>query len=455
MNIKDTICKLYKRVTGSGFLKSVLTLSSGVVVAQAINFLGMPVVGRVYSPGAMGDYTLITSNATILSTVACLGMMTSFMLPKEHEEARGLSRLVTGSTLLITTLVISILWLCSGFFRIFHTEETPYGISLLVLWLYIVFNTISNICYAYVNRHKLYRVMFWNPIITAVINVGVGIVFGFLGWGFIGYTAAHILSFVVNIIHLLRHANAFAKIESPEYRSFSLLKNYKRFPMHQMPANLIASLSTQLPVQMIERLFSAAALGMYSMALKILSLPTSLLATPVNRVYFQEASQRYNRGEDIGEFSFKIMEANIKIAILPISILMVFGEWIFAIFLGEQWRDAGTYAAIIGMYQLMLFCSSCLSGDFIIIQKNSWNLISAAISLFFNILALILTRIFPVNVLGFIAILSVLQTLRIIGAQIAFFLHTGFSIKRYLLFAVKFIIIPVILSFGLKLFIFR
>ena len=88
----------------------------------------------------------------------------------------------------------------------------------------------------------------------------------------------------------------------------------------------------------MERYYSSAALGMYSMALKVLSLPTSLLATPVNRVYFQEASQRYNRGEDIGEFSFKILKANIKIAIIPISILIIFGEWIFALFLVEQGR---------------------------------------------------------------------------------------------------------------------
>lgn len=455
MNIRSNLQKLHSRIGASGFLKSVLTLSSGVIFGQAINFLGMPIVGRVYDPAAMGDYTIITANAAIISAVACLGMMTSFMLPKEHEEARGLSRLVTYSTVLITTLVIGVLWLCSGIYRIFSTEETPYSISLLVLWLYIVFNTVSNICYAYVNRHKLYRVMFWNPVITAGINVGAGILFGLLGWGFVGYTTAHILSFVVNILHLTRHANPYAPLDTSDFRCIPLLKRYKHFPLHQMPANLISSLSTQLPVQMIERLYSASALGMYSMALKILSLPVSLLATPINRVYFQEASQRYNRGEDIGEFSFKILETNIKIALLPISLLMIFGEWIFAIFLGEQWREAGTYAAIIGMHQLMLFCSSCLSGDFIIIKKNSWNLISAAISLALNVLTLVLARAFKVAVFGFLIILSLLQTLRIIGAQIVFFRYTGLDIKRYLLFTVKYVIFPVGLSLAIRSILFQ
>ena len=59
-------------------------------------------------------------------SVACLGMMTAFMLPERNEEARGLTRLVTFSTLIITTLSILGLWFCSGFYRIFHTEDaTP------------------------------------------------------------------------------------------------------------------------------------------------------------------------------------------------------------------------------------------------------------------------------------------------------------------------------------------
>ena len=62
MNIYQRFQSLWRRILSSGFLKSVLTLSSGVVVAQGINFLGMPAVGRVYSPAAMGDYTIITGS---------------------------------------------------------------------------------------------------------------------------------------------------------------------------------------------------------------------------------------------------------------------------------------------------------------------------------------------------------------------------------------------------------
>ena len=449
MKIKTIFQKIYTRIGSSGFLKSVLTLSSGVVVGQAINFLGMPVVGRIYTPAAMGDYALITANSAIISAFVCLGMMTSFMLPKEDEEARGLSKLVTASTVLLTTLAIGVLWACSGLFRIFHTEEVSYGVSLLVLWLYIVFSTVSNICYAYVNRQKQYRVMFWNPIITAVINVGVGIVFGLFGWGFVGYTAAHILSFVVNILHLTWHANPFAKVSNPQYGCMPLLKSYRRFPLYQMPANLLANLSSQLPVNIIESLYSATELGLYSMTMRILSLPSTLLATPINRVFFQEASARYNRGENIGEFCYKILATNIKVAILPIVALIVLGEPIFAIFLGEQWREAGHYAAILGVYQMMLFCSACLSGDFVIIKKSEWNLISAIISLVICVsLYGFCWLVGSVSIVQYLAAMSVLMTLKIIVAQSALFIYLKFDLKRYLFLIVRWVLIPCAAAFA-------
>lgn len=451
VDLKAFLKKTYTRVASSGFLKSVLTLSSGALVGQAINFLGMPLVGRVYSPAAMGDYTIITTNATVISSVACLGLMTAFMLPKKDEEARGLSRLATYSTVIVAAAIILGLWLLAPVYRIFQTEETSYGVSLLVLWLYILFNTISNICYAYVNRRKLYKVMFWNPIIECGANVICGIGFGLLGWGFVGYTAAHILAFGMKILHLVRHANPYERIEDPAFRCIPLLKSYKRFPVYQMPANLVANLGNQIPVQTMEAFFSSAALGMYSMALKILSLPTTLLATPINRVYFQEASQRYNRGEDIGEFSFKILETNIKIAILPVMALMVFGEWIFAIFLGEQWREAGTYAAVLGVYELMKFCTSCLSGDFVIIKKNAWNLVSSVATLVISLVLLVVCRLWAgLSPLGFLALLAAVMTLKIVVAQVAFFLYVKFPVGKYLLFVLKFILIPCAVAMGIR-----
>lgn len=446
--------KLYNRIFSNSFIKSVITLSSGVVIAQIINFFGMPVIGRLYTPDAIGDYTLVTSNATMISALATLGMMTVFMLPKEDSEARSLSRLVSYALLIISTVVIAILFVMADVFKVFNTTEISYGVSLITLWLYIVVYNISNICYAYANRKKLYKVMFWNPIIAAVVNVIIGILLGILDLGFLGYTAAHILSFGVNIVHLIVHANPYKKDKEKEYTIFELIKKYKHFPIYQMPANLVTGVKTQLEAQMIAKVFSSTALGMYSMAMRILSLPLTLLATPINRVYYQEANQRYNNGQDIGEFSFKILKTNIKVAIIPIAVLIIFGEWVFAIFLGEKWREAGAFAAILGIYQLIMFCSSCLSGGFIIIRKNKINLCVALYNLFSTVIVYLISYMYISNVYITLWLMSILSIVGVIVSQGIFFFMTGIKVSTYGKFVLTYIFIPVLGAWIIKLGLF-
>lgn len=438
---------------GSGFIKSVLTLSSGVVIGQAINFVAMPLVGRLYDPGEIGDFQTITANSTIIGAIVCLGMMTALIIPKTDVESRRLCKLTTASTLVLSTAACLGLYFLRGIFRLVETETTSYLAAIIILWLFTVFNTINNICYAYVNRLRMYRVMFWNPIIGAAVNMGCSILFGYLGWGASGYTSANILAFVCNIIHLVLRANPFVNDGTSlgDYRR--LLKDYRAFPVYQMPANVVANVGNQMPVWTIKSIFGASALGMYSMALKILGLPTTLLATPINRVFFQEASKRYNDGEDIGEFSFRILEANIKLAILPIAVLVILGKQIFSIFLGAQWATAGVYATILGVYQLMLFCNSCLAGDFVIIKRNKWNLFSAVLTIAVQLsVFLVFKYIVHADIYTFLMALSTAMICKIVFVQSWFFRFLKFDMRKYLLFIAKFIAAPLVLTFLVYLF---
>ena len=266
--------------------------------------------------------------------------------------------------------------------------------------------------------------------------------------GFIGYAIANILSFIFNTFHLLKHANPFVNDKIKVQRYWSLAMEYKRFPLFQMPANLISNIGVQMPVWSIKAIYGAKALGMYSMTMRILAIPSTLLATPINRVYFQEASRRYNEGEDIGEFSFKIIESNIKIAIIPILTIVVFGQQIFAIFLGKQWEEAGAYASILGIYQLLLFCQSCLSGDFVIIKKNSWNLISSLATLFLQgLLYIAFFKFIKVSVYTFLMVFSVVMIIKTVIAQTFFFRYLNFSLKRYYSFIFKYIGVPMLVTY--------
>ena len=136
--LMDKIKKVIHQVKSSSFLKSVLSLSSGVVIGQMINTLGMPIIGRLYSASDMGDYTLIASRSNLVMSVAVLGMLTVFMLPKEDEESKELCRLVSLSSLIITSIGAITLLLLSPCWKLFQVEKVSYNRALLIMWCYVV-----------------------------------------------------------------------------------------------------------------------------------------------------------------------------------------------------------------------------------------------------------------------------------------------------------------------------
>lgn len=443
--IKHLASELRDKVRNNSFVKSVMTLSAGVLVSQVITFVSLPFISRIYGPGILGDYSFLVSNAAILGVLVCLGLMSAIMIPKEDNEAKGLCRLTVLAVILLSTLLLAVALLLSGTLQLF-TVNLNYKVACLLLWLYIVLTNISAVCYAYTNRLKLYKVLFWNPVIGVCADLAVSILLGLLGCGLWGYLFGKLLSALLTTLYMLRYANPFSGKTDDSYSMLNLLRKHKKFPLYQCPANIVDTLAQQLPVQLVKRLFGSAILGSYSMCMGILGIPVRFLSSPVNRVYYQEAASRYNAGEPIGEFSYKILTANIKTAIIPIALLMIFGEPLFVFFLGAQWEQAGSFAAILGLYQLVVFCSTCLSGNFVIIGKQKLNLFFSVLGIVLNLLA------FGIGFFAFGNVYHVLVLFALAGtlyklADIGLFLYyTGIRFGRFLRFVLFYIACPVAAS---------
>lgn len=447
---RQTIYRLIIQIKESLFIKSILTLSAGVVVSQVIALGTIPIISRIYDPEILGDFSIITSNTSIISVVVCLGLMTAIMIPKENDEAKNLCRLLAMTIVGLSTVLLVVVITISNVWQMFSVN-LDYKIACLIIYVLIVLSNISSVCYAYVNRQKMYKVLFWNPTLGTVTNAVVSIGLGLLHCGLWGYALGNILAVAVVIVHMLLRANPFSLEREKRVSSFVTLRKYKVFPLYQLPANLIGAVSQQLPVLLIKKFFGSAILGSYVMCLTILGLPSKLLAAPINNVYFREATERYNNGQNIGEFSFRILVTNIKIAIIPICILATFGEQLFSFVLGERWLQAGSFASILCIYQLVLFCSSCLSGRFVIIGRQKLNLYFSIASICLNLI------VFGMGFYVFGDICRVLIFFVIAGTlfeltNIGMFLYlTGFKYSSFLKFVCLYIAIPSTIALLIKI----
>ena len=355
--------RISNRLKLNDFVKNVATLLSGNLIAAAVNAIGTPVLSRLISPGQMGEYDMIISSSSILLVVLQLALMLVIMVPKDERESVRICKIILCSSFAGSLLVLLVLACASPWYRLFDTELNYYLAVALMCAYIILFNTES-IYYSFVNRQKLYRILFYTPIVLSTSNILISMFLLIAGGGTLGYLFGTLTSQAIASGFMAHFVNPFKGRDSVS-SLWQTIKKYKDYPLIQLPANLINSVSSQLPTQVLGRIFGYAMLGGYTMATRLLSIPINLLATPINKVYYRELVEKVRNNDKPGELAYSVIKNNFRIAILPIGILVVFGDLIASVLLGEEWRVSGIYITILGFLYLFDFCTACTAGTFV------------------------------------------------------------------------------------------
>lgn len=430
--------KLQARLESKPFLKNIMVLISGNLLGYAVNLATLPLISRIYTPAQIGEYDLILSSGRFVMELISLGLLIAIMLPKDDKKAKQLCQLILALNLVSLTVLLIIFFCIRQSYRLFVTS-IPYTFALILLALYLLTYNLQSLFYSYANRNKLYRVLFWNPLLLAVTNVGISILFGLLGWGAGGYLLGTISSYVVCVIHMGRNISPFSTEVSLTAWKERLVE-YKEIVLVQMPANFISQVGNEIPTQYLGRMFGTAMLGGYSMAIKILNIPVSVLSVSINRVVYQTMAEKINRGEPVGDFIFELLEKNIKIALLPVGVLIIVGEKLIPLILGTSWTEAGEYTAILGSIYLLKFCSACVSGTFVVMGRQKLSLIMSFINLAkfgigFGISYAIAATVFQTIVL-YAIVECLFQLLNLVLCVYC----TDYSMKKFVGFALKYIV---------------
>ncbi|WP_158589527.1 oligosaccharide flippase family protein [Butyrivibrio sp. CB08] len=420
------------------FFKNIAVLISGNVIGYGIYMVFLPVLSRIFGPVQMGEYDLILSSGRFVLDFISLGLIMAVMLPKEDDNAKDICQIVLFLNVGFLLVFISILFAIRNVYHLFDTS-IPYGLSVILLALYLFAFNLQALFYSYTNRSKKYRVLFWNPIVQNVANVGISITLGIMGFGTTGYLMGTVAAYIICTIHMRFFVQPFhTKISIKKWKK--RLREYKDIPLVQLPANVISQIGTEIPTQYLGRVFGSGLLGGYTMANRILSIPVSLLATPINRVVYQTMAAKRNSNEDVGDFCFGVVEKNIKLAILPVGVLIVFSRPLIPWVLGKEWVVAGDYIAILGVMFLLKFCSACVSGTFVVMGRQKLSLVMSFVNLAIYGACFGLSYVLGFNVRTTVLIFSVSECMYQILNLVLCVYCTHYSMQKFIKFLLKYII---------------
>ncbi|MBE1603287.1 lipopolysaccharide biosynthesis protein [Actinopolymorpha pittospori] len=350
--------------------RRVAILATGAGLAQLVPTLAYPLLARVYSPAEYGTFTILVSVGAILTVVAAGRYHMAIMLPAAEADAVRLASLA-----LVFSSVVSVVMLVPIFFlrgqagRLEPLAESSQWLLVVPLMVFLgsAFETLSYFSMRRDRYVDVTRAGVIKAFVASLAQIGLGVA----GMGVAGLVTGNLASLATANARLLRtYRNAARPVGCDLARYRDLAGRYKDFPKYDLWSSLANALSYNLAVFGFATLYTSATVGSYALAYRIVVLPVTLVGTAISQVYFREAARRTHSTMAALHAFDRVVKVLVAVSLPPFAVLLLFSDALFATFLGETWRYAGSLAAALVPLMWARFVSSPLSTVYLVYGKQ-------------------------------------------------------------------------------------
>jgi O-antigen/teichoic acid export membrane protein len=364
--------KLRNMIKISTNQKNIVKISSGTLLGQGISIIVLPIITRIYGAEIIGLWALLLSITVIINSFSDLGLTNSIM-SDDAENIEKNYQVITTVSAAISITTSAIVTLYYGFFA----GAVEMNLIFFFLFMTIFVFTLQQIqlCYTWLNRNQNYNTLMKNPLINSGVYGALAIGLGWLGFKVYGYFIAYMAGQIVTLWNMRRYLpGAMFTLKLQDFKD--VIKKNKRFVIYQIPTNVVGSIKSQLPTLLIKVFWGNEMIGYYSISIKMLQIPGALLAVAIGRVFFQITSAMKRDGQAIGQFVYRNVIRAMKMAIIPMALLMAFGDLAAKIFLGAEWAIAGYFVIILAVQYFFIFLMNTTGGLPITLDKQNYLMIS-------------------------------------------------------------------------------
>ena len=354
---------MIKKYFQSEFTKQVATLLSGSVLAQTLPFIAEPFVTRLYTAAELGTITLFTSVAIMFSIVATGRYEIAIMLPKTKAKSINLLFLSLSITLVISAVSFLTIWLLNDWIcQLKGSDEL--GQFLWYVPLSVLFVGAFNSFNQWANRNAYHRWMSAAKVTQSGANSGLSVLFGYMKMGNAGLILAFLLGQLLSVFPVLfpflrKDKKHIHEVNKKEMKSLAV--EYKKFPTTNSLHAFTDMFFLSLLVFLISYYFGDDITGYYGRTYRILLAPSILIGGVIGQIFFRKLSIMKANDENIQAFFKKIVALLFMLGLPIFSVIVIFGPEVFELYLGKNFRIAGSYAAILAPWIWLKFIASPLS----------------------------------------------------------------------------------------------
>jgi O-antigen/teichoic acid export membrane protein len=198
------------------------------------------------------------------------------------------------------------------------------------------------------------------------VVVATSLVFGFLGWGANGLLASYLIGQLATALMtytlLLALRPEFGRMRLRRLRA--LLAHNHRYPLFSLPSEMISQVSMQLPAYALTALGAGSELGAFGRARGLVALPITLVGASIGQVFRQRAAEEQRRVGHCRSVYVKTFVALSSVSIPAGLFLWLSAPWLFRVFLGPNWVEAGRFAQILAPMLILRMITAPLANMF-------------------------------------------------------------------------------------------
>lgn len=341
-----------RQMVGSASLQAVVMLMGGNVVATALPILAAPILGRIYAPAEYGALAQYMAPAAVLAVLASLQFQHAIIAERTDRSAGQVTWLPLLGGLagaILTAGMVAVLWhpLLAG---------SEAGAWFWLLPLTVASAGVIAAGSSLANRHCRYGWMARLQMSHVLTVVAFSMAFGILGWGADGLLAAYFMGQLVQMIAYLwlLHDLRASILPWPRAKRLRVLvRRHRKFPVFTLPSGFADQVNQQAPVFALTAVGADATLGAFTRARQLVSIPVMVVGASVTQVFMREASKVYHETGSCRRLMLHTAGGLFAAGLLPCVVFMTLAPWLFEVYLGPSWREAGEIARILAPMLLL------------------------------------------------------------------------------------------------------
>lgn len=397
--------------TKGSFTQNVSIVFSGNVLNFILQLVISPIISRIFSPEAYGEYAYYNLIVTNILFFSSLSLSSVYVLPKFKLDFYALLKLVLIQAVVASIIALTIFLIADGW--LFNFEGSILAIPLILTM--ILLEVLNGGFSSFNIREKRFKRNTASSLIANIISRVSSILIGL--FAFANGIGLLLGDFIRSISLLLTQTSLKTKFVFLKYLFKPNIRHLKEVffeninvPKFIFPVQLLNKWAADLPLIAIGAFYSIETVGAYTFAIALLNIPGRLFESSLRPVFFQKANEVYlENPSNLPSLFLKTFRISFFGSLIPTTGLSLLAPVIFPFVFGEEWQVAGYFAMLLGIKYVIITVLSPYTGFWRIMKREKQLFKLNTLSLVFR-LAPLLLPILDVGVYKFMVLYAIISS---------------------------------------------